>query len=118
MTTAKFGLLGALFICVLIVGCTQKTANAVIIVNADGVSVKGGTVEFVKDGRRMRANFWAPGNIVIYRVDATTGGGDKALAGKAYVINGQYRIDQIASVDVSKSDEQLCQQFGVMPEKK
>ena len=107
-----------LFLCPFAVGCGQKTANAVIVVGNDGIAVKGGEVTFVKDGLRMRANIWTPGNVVIYRIDATTGGGEKAITGKAYMINKRYKIDEIANVDLSKTDEQLGQQFGVMPEKK
>lgn len=110
--------LATLLVCVFAGSCAQRNANAVIIVNKDGVSVKGGKVEFVKDGPRMRADFWVPGNVVVYRIDATTGGGEKALAGKAYMINSRYKIDQVGSVDLSKSDEELCEQFGVVPGKK
>lgn len=107
---AWFGLLSC--------GCTSKKAEIVLVVDNNGLAVYGSKVAFVKDGRRMRANVWLPGTIVIYRIDATTGGGEKATGGSVYRVNARYRIDKIGAFNASKSNEDLVRQYGATPDDK
>jgi hypothetical protein len=95
--------------------CARKPVNAVIVVSQEGIRVSGGHVPFVKDGGRMRPDIWSPGNVVIYRTDATTGGGEQARTGRAYRINDNYKLDDLGAIDLTKTDEQLAGQFGVTP---
>jgi hypothetical protein len=98
--------------------CARKPVGAVILVSQTGTRVSGGRVSFIKDGARIRPDIWSPGNVVVYRVNATTGGGETALAGRAYRIDSHYRIVDIGAVDLGRTDEQLAGQFGVMPAEK
>jgi hypothetical protein len=93
-------------------GCGRETADAVLIVDGEGVAVQGQVeIEFTPDGGTV-PNIWVPGNVVIFRT-AEEIRGQTGEAGMAYRITDDDELDPIGEVDLSKTDDELAEEFGV-----
>ena len=91
--------------------CGHKADAVAIVQEGDRVAIMG-EVTFVNQGGRMRPQFWSAGNVVVFRVDATFGG-ESGKRGHAYRITEDNKLEQLESVDLAKSNEELAARYGV-----
>ncbi len=60
------------------------------------------------------SNHWMPGNVVIFRVD-TAIGEHAGKAGRAYRIQDDLKLKEIGVADLSKTEDQLFEEFSALP---
>jgi len=90
--------------------CGRQKADVVAIVQGDTVAFMG-TITFVREGETFRPDVWKAGNVVIFRVDAAFGN-ESGKRGQAYRIKKDNSLEQVGSVDLAKSNEELAAQYG------
>ena len=92
----------------------REPADAVLIVDGENVAVRGQVqIEFSPDGG-MEPVVWVPGNVVIFRNDQELRG-QPGKGGRAYRITEGDALEEIGEVDLSKSDDELAEEFGIEP---
>jgi hypothetical protein len=106
-------------LCLCLFSCTKKENVpkdvAVIVVYKDQGGELRTTVQYTmtKPGT-VNADYWAPGNIVIFRVD-TAIKEHAGKAGRAYRIQDDLTLKDVGGVNMGKTDEQLFEEFSTMP---
>jgi len=103
-------------LCGIVTACAESPSpHAVLFVDGDDVSFRG-AITADGDGEWVSFDVWVPGNVVVFRTDATLEEGRSGEAGRAYRIREDLTLGQIGSVDLTKSDEELAAEFGVTEE--
>ena len=92
--------------------CGQQKADAAAIVQEDGMVAFMGRIEMVTEGGTLRPQIWKAGNVVIFRVDSTLHS-ESGKGGRAYRIRRDNKLEELGSVDLAKSNEELAGQYGV-----
>lgn len=92
--------------------CGKQKADAVAIVQEGDMVAFMGKMTFVNEGGTMRPQIWKAGNVVIFRVSGTFGG-ESGKRGQAYRITKDNKLEQLGSVDLAKSNEELAARYGV-----
>ena len=99
------------FILVLLsMACVSKyETDRVLIVYEDQYKLIG-EIHFSLSGELLYA--WTPDNIVIFRVDRRVWG-ESGRKGKIYRIGHSNKLEEIGIGDLSKTDHELAEQFGI-----
>ena len=109
----------ALLVVSLLSACSHKPAGA-IVVYPDRLLIIGHAKIFfagIPGLSDEQPDPWRPGNAAIFRVDRTVQGREgrsfSGTAGKVYWINDKFELEEMGQADLTKSDEDIAQQFGV-----
>lgn len=92
--------------------CGGETADTVLIVDQEGVGVRGQVEIRMTPAGTFEPHVWRPGTIVVFRV-ADTLRGEAGEAGMAYRITDDEGLAAIGRVDLAKSDDEIAAGFGI-----
>ena len=99
-----------LFTVLLLIGCSNKKAETVVIVGSEGAKIHGKVwVEFGADGT-YQPNYLAPGYIVVFRIESNLGK-SFGKAGTVYRINDKLLLEEIDKFDLKLSDEDIFKEY-------
>jgi hypothetical protein len=95
-------------------GDTAKSVTVIFVSKGDDGETKT-AVRFTMTGPGQEpSSYWMPDHVVIFRVD-TSIGEHAGKAGRAYRIQADQTLKEIAVFDLSKTEDQLFEEFSTMP---